>query len=65
MNNIKVIEGDFKASSAQFALVVARWTGDLDMQQLHARLDHQSWEETDDPEALVNAQQEHMAGDGR
>jgi len=25
MNNIKVIEGDFKASSAQFALVVARW----------------------------------------
>jgi len=25
MNNIKVIEGDFKASSAQFALVVSRW----------------------------------------
>lgn len=25
MNNVKVIEGDFKASSAQFALVVARW----------------------------------------
>jgi len=25
MNTIKVIEGDFKASSAQFALVVARW----------------------------------------
>jgi 6,7-dimethyl-8-ribityllumazine synthase len=25
MNNIKVIEGDFKASSAQFAIVVARW----------------------------------------
>ena len=25
MNNIKVIEGDFKASSSQFALVVARW----------------------------------------
>ncbi len=25
MNSIKVIEGDFKASSAQFALVVARW----------------------------------------
>lgn len=25
MNHIKVIEGDFKASSAQFALVVARW----------------------------------------
>ena len=24
-HNIKVIEGDFKASSAQFALVVARW----------------------------------------
>ena len=23
--NIKVIEGDFKASSAQFALIVARW----------------------------------------
>lgn len=25
MNHIKVIEGDFKANSAQFALVVARW----------------------------------------
>lgn len=25
MHNVKVIEGDFKASSAQFALVVARW----------------------------------------
>jgi 6,7-dimethyl-8-ribityllumazine synthase len=25
MNSIKVIEGDFKASSAKFALVVARW----------------------------------------
>ena len=25
MNNVKVIEGDFKASSAQFALVVSRW----------------------------------------
>lgn len=25
LNNIKVIEGDFKTSSAQFALVVARW----------------------------------------
>jgi len=25
MNNIKVIEGDFKATSAQFALVVSRW----------------------------------------
>lgn len=27
MHNVKVIEGDFKASSAQFALVVARWNG--------------------------------------
>jgi len=25
MHNVKVIEGDFKANSAQFALVVARW----------------------------------------
>lgn len=25
MNNIKVIEGDFKTSPAQFALVVSRW----------------------------------------
>src|SRR5204863_5074004 len=41
-------------------LVVAKWTGDLDTEQLHARLNKQDWVETDDPEALVNAKTEHM-----
>jgi aerobic C4-dicarboxylate transport protein len=46
--------------NAVATLVVARWTGDLDMEQLHARLDHESWEEADEPEVLVNAREERL-----
>jgi aerobic C4-dicarboxylate transport protein len=38
--------------NAVATLVVARWTGDLDMAQLKARLDGQDWDETGEPEAL-------------
>lgn len=50
MNTIKVIEGDFKASSAQFALVVSRWNsfvvehlleGAIDTLQRHGISDKQ------------------------
>jgi aerobic C4-dicarboxylate transport protein len=36
-------------------LVVAKWTGDLDMQRLRAGLDNESWVEAQEPEVLVNA----------
>ena len=42
-------------------LVVARWTGELDMAQLHARLDHPTPEETDEPEVVLDARTEKMA----
>ena len=38
-------------------LVVAKWTGDLDTQQLNQRLNQQRWEETQAPEALFDQQQ--------
>src|SRR5262249_19302815 len=41
-------------------LVVARWTGDLDVQQMQARLDGQSWDETGEPELLHEATDVHM-----
>jgi aerobic C4-dicarboxylate transport protein len=46
--------------NAVATLVVARWTGDLDMAQLHARLNQQNWEETGEPEALLDAKTAHM-----
>src|SRR5205809_8109617 len=39
-------------------LVVARWTGDLDMAQLNARLNNQDWEETGEPELMHEARTE-------
>jgi aerobic C4-dicarboxylate transport protein len=41
-------------------LVVARWTGDLDVQRMKAHLDHPTREETDAPEALHEAEDAHM-----
>jgi len=37
-------------------LVVARWTGELDMDRLRTRLDNPSPDEADDPEAVLDAQ---------
>ncbi len=42
-------------------LVVAKWTGDLDMQRLQARLDNPSLEDVQEPEALLDQEQAHMA----
>jgi aerobic C4-dicarboxylate transport protein len=36
-------------------LVVAKWTGDLDMKRLQAGLNNESWVEAQEPEVLVNA----------
>jgi aerobic C4-dicarboxylate transport protein len=42
-------------------LVVARWTGDLDMNQLREHLDHPTELETEEPEVVLDAKTEHMA----
>jgi aerobic C4-dicarboxylate transport protein len=42
-------------------LVVARWTGDLDMARLHAGLNSPTPQEVDDPEAILDRKVEHMA----
>jgi aerobic C4-dicarboxylate transport protein len=46
--------------NAVATLVVAKWTGDLDVAQMQARLDGQDWEETGEPEVLHEAQDRHM-----
>ena len=40
-------------------LVVAKWTGDLDMKRLEAGLNNQSWEEAQAPEALLDQKVMH------
>ena len=42
-------------------LVVAKWTGDLDMQRLHDGLNNPSADEADAPEAILDQHQSHMA----
>jgi aerobic C4-dicarboxylate transport protein len=42
-------------------LVVAKWTGDLDMQRLQAGLQHPTEQEAQDPEAILDQRVEHMA----
>jgi aerobic C4-dicarboxylate transport protein len=47
-------------------LVVAKWTGDLDMQRLQQGLDHPTAQEADEPEEILDQQVAHMAvGDAR
>jgi aerobic C4-dicarboxylate transport protein len=41
-------------------LVVAKWTGDLNVEQLKARLDGQDWDETGEPEDLHEATETRM-----
>ena len=42
-------------------IVVAKWTGELDMQRLHAGLNHEIWAEAEQPEVLLDAKTAHMA----
>lgn len=42
-------------------LVVAKWTGDLDMQRLQQGLDRPTAQEADEPEAILDQQVAHMA----
>ena len=42
-------------------LVVAKWTGDLDMQRLHDGLNNPSADEADAPEDILDQQKAHMA----
>lgn len=42
-------------------LVVARWTGDLDMQRLNQGLNHPTAQEAQDPEAILDRKVDHMA----
>ena len=42
-------------------LVVAKWTGDLDMARLHQGLNQETWEEAQEPEVLLDQQQATMA----
>ncbi|MFC3684049.1 dicarboxylate/amino acid:cation symporter [Hydrogenophaga luteola] len=47
-------------------LVVAKWTGDLDMQRLNQGLAHPSAQEADEPEAILDQQVARMAvADGK
>ena len=41
-------------------IVVAKWTGDLDTNRLHAGLNNETWEEANEPEVLQDAKTQHM-----
>jgi aerobic C4-dicarboxylate transport protein len=41
-------------------LVVAKWTGDLDMERLHNQLDHEGPAEADEPEVVLDVVEQHM-----
>ncbi|HXD42885.1 MAG TPA: dicarboxylate/amino acid:cation symporter, partial [Ramlibacter sp.] len=41
-------------------LVVAKWTGELNTEQLAARLDNEDWVAAQEPEALLDAKTEHL-----
>jgi aerobic C4-dicarboxylate transport protein len=42
-------------------LVVAKWTGDLDMERLHEGLNNPTFEEAQEPEVILDQQEAHMA----
>jgi aerobic C4-dicarboxylate transport protein len=42
-------------------LVVAKWTGELDTQRLHAGLNNETWTEAEAPEVLLDQKVAHMA----
>jgi aerobic C4-dicarboxylate transport protein len=41
-------------------LVVAKWTGDLDVKRMQAGLNHETWDEAQDPEVLLDKKADHM-----
>ncbi|HMA07227.1 MAG TPA: cation:dicarboxylase symporter family transporter, partial [Ramlibacter sp.] len=41
-------------------LVVAKWTGELNSEQLKARLDNEDWVAAQEPEVLLDLKTEHM-----
>ncbi|QDL37902.1 dicarboxylate/amino acid:cation symporter [Rhodoferax sediminis] len=41
-------------------IVVARWTGELDTERLHAGLNNETWVEAEMPEVLLDRKVEHM-----
>jgi aerobic C4-dicarboxylate transport protein len=43
-------------------LVVAKWTGDLDVARLHRQLDHEGPEEAETPEAVLDTVDQHLTG---
>jgi aerobic C4-dicarboxylate transport protein len=43
-------------------LVVAKWTGDLDMNRLQAGLNNETWDEANEPEAMQNSIDDNMTG---
>lgn len=46
-------------------LVVAKWTGDLDVKRMQAGLNHETWDEAQDPEVLLDKKVDHMANVNR
>ncbi len=42
-------------------LVVAKWTNELDEKQLHAALNNETWQEAEEPEAVLDQKTAHMA----
>lgn len=46
-------------------LVVAKWTGDLDVKRMQAGLNHETWDEAQDPEVLLDKKVDHMANMNR
>jgi aerobic C4-dicarboxylate transport protein len=45
-------------------LVVAKWTGDLDVERMNAGLNNETWVEAQEPEVLLDKKTAHMAGVG-
>ena len=45
-------------------LVVAKWTGDLDVDRMNAGLNNETWVEAQEPEVLLDKKTAHMAGPG-
>ena len=42
-------------------LVVAKWTGDLDVDRMNAGLNNETWEEAQEPEVLLDQKTAHMS----
>jgi aerobic C4-dicarboxylate transport protein len=41
-------------------MVVARWTGDLDMKRMHSQLNNETAAEAEEPEAVLDQVEHHM-----